>query len=763
MRKVYIPLLLTALSTLGAAAQSKFDAPGQLYLNYYQTLRENPAARLAPIANAPFDLTAVSRGEVQAEAFFTLNPGADVSAIARDLNVELEIGDVIIVSGSLEDIVAASNSEMVKSASFPQVMRPMMDKARRAIGADDVHNGESLSKAYTGSGVIAGIFDNGLDANHANFIADNGAGANRIKKLWYFTGNNGNFTEYTSADISSFTTDQADGTHGTHTLGIMAGSYKGRGGKISVYDPEKDYYTVSSRRFDNPYYGVAPDADIAAGCGSLSTPNILKGVQQIAQYAKAEGKPAVINLSIGHIVGPHDGSSDFSRAMNEVGKDVILCMASGNDGEYGITLSKTLSSSDTKLATFLTPVSSRGSGTLDIWGSNSDIYTVKFQIYDLTQKTALYEYTIDKAGTYAVATSNYQGTHDTNIDKALQSSMFTITFSQNANNNRYNCYIGYSLNTNTSSNKDGNLVVGIVIEGKNGQRIDVVNDCSDDYGQPTVNMESKGIAGYSDGTPDFTISDMACIDNAIVVGSWTSRDEWVSVNNYVGGYYLNDGSIYYPEDDISSFTSYGTLINGTSLPHICAPGAGIVSSYSEYYCQSIGLNETNTANLLADITVNSRSNRWVVEQGTSMACPMVAGGIALMLEQDATLDIDKVKRFIIANAKTDSYTKAGHPIQWGAGKFDLLSTMKSLEAGGVNDVIASDEDRLAISANGSNGWDIYVPNAQSLKIDLYNISGRLVKSVNAEGNSATLSTEGIAKGVYVVNVNGSHSERILVK
>ena len=765
MRKIYLTLTLAALSTLGAAGQSKFNTAGQLYIDRYQLVRDNPTAKVLPIKGMPFDLSSASRGEATATALMTVRPGADIDKLTADLELHYRVGDVIAVSGTIEDLVAASNTDMVVSASFSTELRPMMDLARAAVNADAVQNGEGLSKAYKGKGIIAGIYDNGMDPNHVNFFKDNGAGATRIERLFHFTGSNGNYTPYTSETVSGFTTDNKADTHGTHTMGIMAGSYNNRGdGKVSVFDPTTGSYSVSSLKYC-PYYGIATEADIVAGCGSLATANILGGVKAVVEYAKAQGRPAVVNLSLGHTVGPHDGTSDYERAINELGKDAIICIASGNDGDQPISMSRTLTSGNTGFGTFITQATKgvAASGLMDIWGSDNQLFTVTFQIYNISTKTVLYESTIRATGTQTFSTTGYSGTHDTNIDKALSNSIIQIAMSQNSVNSRYNCAISYSINNNASTNSNGNLAVGIYINGKAGQRIDLVNDCDDGQGSLTALMQSKGITNYYDGDTSNTINDLACIKNCVVVGAFNTRGNWTTVAGFSYGYYDQQGQIVYPAGPITDFTSYGTLIDGRSLPHICAPGCGVVSSYSKYYCETEGITASNSYNMLADVTVNGRSSTWAAEQGTSMACPVVAGGVALMLEANPSLTVDQVRNYIVANAMTDTYTEQADPVQRGAGKFNLLGCMKSVEKGAVSDIATEGGDQLVVTAAGHNVWDVFAPGAATTTVRLYTISGQLVKSVSADDNSVTLSAEDLAAGVYIINVNGTLSERILVK
>ena len=89
--------------------------------------------------------------------------------------------------------------------------------------------------------------------------------------------------------------------------------------------------------------------------------------------------------------------------------------------------------------------------------------------------------------------------------------------------------------------------------------------------------------------------------------------------------------------------------------------------------------------------------------------------------------------------------------------------MKSVEKGAVSDIATDGGDQLVVTPAGHNAWDVFAPGAATTTARLYTISGQLLKSVSADGNSVTLSAEDLAAGIYIINVNGTLSERILVK
>ena len=148
-----------------------------------------------------------------------------------------------------------------------------------------------------------------------------------------------------------------------------------------------------------------------------------------------------------------------------------------------------------------------------------------------------------------------------------------------------------------------------------------------------------------------------------------------------------------------------------------------------------------------------------------MATPVVAGGIALWLEADPTLTVDEVKDIISKTSVVDAdVTGSGDPIQWGAGKFDAYAGLKEVirRQSGTSDVLV-DDNRLMIKSIGENVYEVFLGGAEKIDAVLYNISGQPVMSQSVAADEATIDASSLASGVYILNVNGVHSQRILVK
>lgn len=768
MNKFYTLLLMAAVGTAAASAQSKFDASGRIVMNQYELRKAYPAAQHTPYAVMAIE-ESLSRGDAKASVIIILAPGASASDVEmRGFDILVDRGHMLIASGTLEDIAALAECDFVKSIAFGEERTPMLDVSRQVIGVDDVHQGKSNSwgQKFRGAGVIAGIFDRGIDPQHINFRdADNNT---RIKAYWTFLSTGGTGRAYLTPDaIDNAPTDSRNDTHGTHTLGCMAGSFdrsvNSSSTNVAITNPSTG--RPKGGKNANPYYGMAPDADLAVCAGQLYDSNILAGIANIVDYAKSQGKPAVVNLSIGSTIGPHDGSDATSQMIDILADDAIIFLAAGNEGDMPLSIVKTFTGSDTEVKTFPFAQASF-TGIYDFYSNDATPFDLTIFIYDREKKATTYEYTISggKDGETTISGSGYNVASYIKppaFEKAYDSKSYLLcTASTNkSTNNRYSVRVQASL-TYATSNRTRNFVWGVKLSGKAGQTVSA-----------TVNSSSPGMfsslneAGFTAGNADLSISSMACAKKAIAVGAYNARNTWPVVSGLRGATSLAYADMTGLQvGEIAGYSSYGTLVDGRQLPIVYAPGTAIISSISTPYYNQIPANDPygEKENISAIINQNDRLNYWQAQQGTSMATPIVAGAVALWLEADPTLTVDDVKSIIANNAKTPIKApgaRAANP----AGLLNAFEGMKYVieHSSGVTDV-AVDSDDLMLNFDGSQ-WEAFVAGADSVKADIYTVAGRLAASASADGSSVRFSTDNLAKGIYIVNVNGTYSRRIVVK
>lgn len=772
-------LVLGCMASL--SAQSKFDVSAGEYLGH---VRANTRAAMMRSRGVQQSTLAPEITAEQRVAVLVTMKEAGMGYILAEngYEIENELGRIVIARLTAPEMEAVAELDEVVQVSLGFEAEPMMRVARKTTKVDDVHKANAssgLSHGYTGEGVIVGMMDTGLDPNHLNFR--DAAGNLRIKNYWEIKGADGSVVLYdTPEKIGAFETDLRQETHATHVLGIMAGSHNARPGSgngmvATLNGLGKPSVSASNI---NPYYGVAKDAELSVCSGTLENNNITIAAGRFRDYVKSTGKPGVLNFSLGNQRGPHDGTDASSLALADVGKDVLICMSAGNEGNANISLSKTLTASDKTVRTFVS-TGLAGNGYLDIWSSGPQTLKVTFAAINLINGNIV--------GTFEIPTPSsfsYIGGTSVRYSNVVKNAQFGNTFGQSS-------FIGYSANLNTANNRydvyltfelsgsNANTAAAIIVEGTDGNKIDM-------YG--SMVLRSNGMAGYLDGTPTNSINGLACGDNILVVGAYVNSNPYMTL-----GGENSWSSTTYPQGGIAAFSSYGHTFQGRQLPDVVGPGMGMISSYNSYYVRdeinnyvTKGLaNPVNTkteAQLRTEaesgysVWINSPDkkdpddmktplkNYWGEMSGTSMSSPFVAGVLALWsqaaAEKGVRLSMDDVKKVIAATADKDEFT-AQQPERWGMGKINALAGLKYIlanELGGVDGIASDDpESSLIIEPVGGGVYSVFLAGVEGFTATLHNLQGQAVATASATGNELTLDGSALGRGVYVLTVQAPNT------
>ncbi|MGN1376361.1 MAG: S8 family serine peptidase [Prevotella sp.] len=681
----------------------------------------------------------------------------------------------------LNDVERVANLKSISRMSFGNELYPMMRNARVVTGVDKIHQGIGLSQAYTGKGIVCGVVDTGIDPNHVNFQDENGNP--RVKQFSKLVIDDyGNLSDniYTDQDVISVSTDNMNSYHGTHTMGIMAGGYKGN---LTVATPDKTTGTATVADQPNPYYGVAYGSEIAAaGSVSLAEPVIAYGVEDILTYAWGNGenepdKRCVLNLSLGANLGSHDGKDVLNQYFDLVMQqdNPIIVLSSGNEGDMNVAVRKTLSGDDLTAQTFIKgydiPDNSGTSieyynmryGGAQVWSNLAEPFDIKLVILNNARNKNAAIYTVDdtnrETGQYWISSSSWQEDNSDVIDTETLGKYFNgyigILGALDEASGRYYYNIDFQLTDDQTNNADKKYTLGIVVTGKDGEQIDMYCNSASLMTQFTNYSDYLGTAmdGWEPGSADGSINNLACGKSTIVVGSYNTSDVWGSINGYI---YSNAG-YEFPEGEMSFFTSYGTMRDGTTRPHICAPGAVICSSSNRYFIHT-------QEEITAQKTGLIRNDNWVALQGTSQAAPHVAGAIAMWLEADPTLTRDEVLDIIQQTAIRDSHVENANQTQWGAGKFDAYEGLKEVlrRATGIKAANADDQ-KLVLEPTGDRSFRAFLAGANELRTNVYRTDGTKVASMVYTGDEATINLSAMPKGSYIINVNGRMSKCVIVK
>ncbi|MBR4566279.1 MAG: S8 family serine peptidase, partial [Prevotella sp.] len=236
---------------------------------------------------------------------------------ALGIEIRLQVGRMLILTVPAESLMALDDIDEIESVSADQMNQIMNDTAREKSKVTEVATQEKalsnhLPQAYTGKGVLIGIIDTGIDFNHAAFR--NADGSTRIKLALVLSMETDNYDEYTSPeDIEQLTSDKVSRSHGTHVAGIAGGSI------VEGLDKQ----------------GMAPEADLMlCGLGDyLYDSYIISAITRMFDFAKEQGQPCVVNLSLGYSCFFHDGSSSeivqclkeyYKTEENKKGRIIVL-------------------------------------------------------------------------------------------------------------------------------------------------------------------------------------------------------------------------------------------------------------------------------------------------------------------------------------------------------------------------------------------------------------------------------------------------------
>lgn len=502
-------------------------------------------------------------------------------------------------------------------------LKPTCDQAHQSTG---LVVGGATSVSQTGSGVLVGVIDTGIDVKHAAFQS---SGSTRIVN--YLDQEAGQ--EFTQAEIDA---GDADGSldvigHGTHVAGIAAGNGAG--------SPSGDWH------------GVATGADLAIVKTTFDTADIAVAIKHVFDLADSRGQPCVINLSLGGHFGAHDGSSVAERMIDDLSGDGrVVVVSAGNEGNDSIH-------AGTTLATGLTP---------------PDRWVADFRINRRVFQTASGPV---EAGLIFVQAWNQREDAVTITLRSPTGNLFTAPRNDKQETDLGSIFVEashqqhpYSLDHSTSffviTDPDLALLSGwsIIAEddpANGGIQVGSVHAWIPDG---AMGHFSSGVANsHLVGMPGTAFS-------AVTVASYASRKEWPSQEpNRPDGVFRADAINV---EDISHFSSMGPTRDGHNKPEIAGPGQLLLAPLSS---------DADENEIPKFLRVPGRP--YAALQGTSMSAPYVTGAIALLLEREDNLNWSEIKRRLIKSATQDGFTQPCWNPRWGYGRLQVQRLVEIEPAG----------------------------------------------------------------------------------
>lgn len=625
----------------------------------------------------------------------------------------------------------------------------------------------------TGKGVVVGFNDIGFDARHINFRNADGSQL-RVKKAVQVKESEGSIEIYeTPEDILAWHTDTDDNFHATHVAGILTGGY-----------------TV------NDMHGIAPAADIVATTSELTDCGILAGIEEVISYAKAVGKPAVINLSLANYTGPHDGSSLFCQYLDRCAEDAVICVASGNEGNINASFSTTLTSQKDYIMLEVEStdwVHFNVSGMTDIYGQSADPITISLMVLSYPVKTANIHYQTPKLD--FTKRSQYILTSDISmkdVDGYIYSDAFAEAMSGEVlaygevdpENGRYHVTVIYDTVTERKASDKYNWAhyyTGIKAWGTPGERIDAFAD--------GIQSRFGYISGYTPRPGSMmSVNDLATGHNVVSVGAYVGREEVANLGGGVWGAGLTPM-------DICDYSGYGTLIDGRVLPLTIAPGVPLVSSLSGAYIHKyqdesltnlkVGESkaypttniddkepENNPDDNMGDIIGNDDDNDvteeiyhyWGPYGGTSMASPYAAGFIALLQQINPDLTSAEVIERIKQSNDSENHPYSANPRN-GQGYLNTSKMLLNL----IKDIPTSVETMTDGKMSYMTSVDaekvhILNPAQHDLTIEIFTPTGlRLSTTGYTDTKEITHDITGLPSGILLIHITSPTAESRTLK
>jgi len=659
-----------------------------------------------------------------------LAEGADETALSAQygFRVEGRVGRVLIISMPLSQVEQMAADERVVRIEAERSPRPMLDQVPGQIGADRAWAGtaQQLPQAFTGKGVVVGIVDGGFD--YVNPFFRDADGKTRIR--WaadYLTDQKYTTTEAVTAAMHS--SDAATMLHGTHVAGIAAGS--------RVNDINDVFYQ-----------GIAYEADIAEGAVNsaistdgtgLSSASSLQAFNDIFTYAAEQGKPCVINFSMGDAM-----SFAHNRQLEEEGIRTLLAepgrvlvVSTGNAG------------GTSRLAYKEAGTAEAGAG---IWFNDDEQYgeffgielkvkpeqTVRLRLTDSSYKTVKGEAEYTASQLEELTTI------------ALGMKRITVYLRAKDEDGYDVFYLSAGLTQFATSER---ILATVKGEGEAWIYADPL--CAQLENVPAYDHHSIAQEGYSMTWP-------AEMDEVIAVGNIAHRLKIVTIANK----YASQGGVVTPTDltpyestkgegYLARSSSVGPTLTGGLKPDVCAPGVNIVSAYNNFVNENTDMAYAGWLMGILDTEYEPEYGGYfttLAQTGTSMSAPAVAGTIALWLQADPTLTTARV-RDVIAHSSRQPDAALTYPNNWyGYGEIDAFSGLCYLL--GIDRIEGVSRHMPSEAAFTLSGRQLRVSGEiGTATVRVYSVAGQLVAQYALSGAGSAIDLSALSAGVYAVQLS----------
>lgn len=718
IRRFIIIQMLLCMTILSAAQTAE---TGKMSAFVRQALKENLHTR------------SITRGnDVQAAAhyilaFIKVHDGQSL-LMKYDCQTYAQWGDIYIANIPLSNLAPLSAEAQVERIEARASAHQLLDTATIVINALPVYEATPVHQAYTGDGVVVGLMDIGFDLTHPNFYNRN-LTHYRIGAIWdqlskdTFGSALPAGRDYIGAEAVLAHARSTDGEiqyHGTHTLGIAAGS-----------------------GYDTPYRGIAFDSDICLVSNieesdtayyqpddKYQHTNALDalGFKYLFDYAERQGKPCVASFSEGYPPYFDEDESLYAAVLDSLsGPGRIIVASAGNEGlvkSYVEKLPKT-KKAGAFIRCYEKEAEYRIKGDGEAW----------LHLYLYGNGTGVPTDTL----TVELSTLPYE----TEVIDSLICNGDTLTIDLYRRKSVYKPDDVWFVTIHGNRLLHQLSPLALAIEGDHHAAL---------FGHSSAAFQTNDLdSRWQDAQPGHNIFAPSSFKSVISVGATTYR---VAMKNLWGGQHnAHQGSV---SGRISPYSSTGPTVDGLIKPDVVAPGTYIISSFS-HYCPPI-------YSMMKESAFEGIAYPWGLETGTSMSAPMVAGTIALWLQAKPTLTAEEIREVFQRTCQHPDQEMDYPNSIYGYGEIDAYR--------GLLDIIGADRIeglslyqplKLRIYPSESGLRLITdTPVTETLKVWVYSLSGVCIHeaSVAINGTETTLPLPPHAAGVYAVQIDADTSKQL---
>jgi subtilisin family serine protease len=565
---------------------------------------------------------------------FVLTDGMELDVKGKRISKRFPVFHLRATKGEIESF---AGDEHVRFIYLPRFLSPQLDVSSKSSGFTELFEKYPEELEFKGKGVMVGVIDTGIDLFHPDFLYKDGS--TKIAFLWDQTidGNHPSGFDYgneCSADeINRKVCEVSDpSSHGTHVAGIIISE-------------------------DGIYKGLAKDCVFVFVKTDYNEARVIDGIKYIFGLAEKYGLPAVVNLSLGGHVGPHDGTSILEETITSMtGNGRLVVASAGNDGNREIHIGYNVSVTSGVVLDIPSFFGLGGSAILEVWYGRDDEIEFLIGVLDKSYGEVITSTGWIPPGIELKANLQKDNVHygDVFVDTTVTDYPFSgkkyvyIEFSNSKGTNPF-----VIIQRPSQNDRDGGFIHGWMnsVTGR-FERTNEVRDV-------LISGKTEKVS-FKSGDSLYTVMVPSTAKNVLSVGSYVSRVSWE----------YDDGEVYEESLTVgirSSFSGIGPAINPLNgiKPLITAPGQWVISSMP----RGMG----------APSYMISPDGLHYALDGTSVSAPHLTAGIAILLQKNPNLGPEEIEGIICNSAKRDEFTGEGINEMWGCGKFDISSAYERVQ------------------------------------------------------------------------------------